>query len=416
MSVGLKNYAFVIAPGEHALLSASSADRWLTCLGSVALSKGLPNHSSEFAAEGTAAHWIAAYCQRPTVPRSPLWQNGRLSFKSPYVWQGRTALVEGYDIELDEELIDAVQEFLTYIMDNEEPGDVAFVEQSFTPAMQRLDPDFGGSTDRVMWRARSRLLRVYDYKHGAGIPVDVDDNRQLKYYALGALLSNPQWDAEDVELVIAQPRCDHEQGRIRTYPMKAIDLVDYAGELVEGAAKTREFGADLVPSRKACKFCPAMKANKCPAVERESHAIIAQAVSVIDPKAYSPEQIAEFLTKAPLVEARISAMREFAYQESLRGEKFPGWKVVAKRPMRKWIDEAVAAAVLEEQVEGADVYKPMKLKSPKQIEDAVGKKAFKMYDALVIKESSGMTLAPESDPRPPAQVAQLEQFKDVSQG
>src|SRR6185369_9925833 len=99
-------------------------------------SKGLPNHSSEFAATGSAAHWIAADCQKPPVT----WFNNRLSLRSPYVWLGKVARVEGYDIPLDEELCDAVQEFLTYLMDNEEPGDVYMVEQSFTPAMRALDP------------------------------------------------------------------------------------------------------------------------------------------------------------------------------------------------------------------------------------------------------------------------------------
>jgi hypothetical protein len=216
-------YAFVIEPGQHAELSASGVDRWATCTASPALIKGLPNHGSKYAAEGTAAHYIAAFHQvemrngeRVTIDR----------------WRGLTAKVEGYDIPLTEELCEAVQEFLDYIAANERPDDVAVIEQSFTPAMRKLHPKFGGSTDRVMWRESERLLRVYDYKHGAGVPVDVDDNKQLKYYALGALLSNPTWNALTVELVIAQPRCDHEQGRIRSYKFPAIDLIDYAAGLM----------------------------------------------------------------------------------------------------------------------------------------------------------------------------------------
>lgn len=394
-----KTYAFVIEPSEHAELSASSADRWSTCVGSPALIKGLPNHATEYSAGGSAAHWVAAECQRhPGLVKTA-------------DWLGKWALVEGFEVELDEELLEAVADFLAYLRDNEEPEDVVLIEQSFTPAMKKLHPKFGGSTDRIIWRQRSRLLRVYDYKHGAGVPVDVDDNKQLKYYALGALLSNRQWDAEDVELVIAQPRCDHEQGRIRTYKMKAFELVDFAGELIEAAKRTEEFGADLVPSTKACKFCPAMKAKKCPAVDKQNHALIAATFDVIHPSSYNKEQIAEFLEKAPLVEAQISAIREFAYQESLRGEGFPGWKIVEKRATRKWADEeAVKNAV------GAtpEYFKPPKYKSPKQIEDMVGKKEFKKFEALVVKESSGMTLVPASDPRAPAQVALLEHFPDVS--
>jgi hypothetical protein len=209
-------------------------------------------------------------------------------------WRGLTAKVEGYDIPLTEELCEAVQEFLDYIAANERPDDVAVIEQSFTPAMRKLHPKFGGSTDRVMWRESERLLRVYDYKHGAGVPVDVDDNKQLKYYALGALLSNPTWNALTVELVIAQPRCDHEQGRIRSYKFPAIDLIDYAADLIDAAKETEDFvAAKLVPSKKACRFCPANAARKCPALEKETHALVVADFDIVtNPERYSKEQIA----------------------------------------------------------------------------------------------------------------------------
>jgi hypothetical protein len=383
-----QKYAFVIEPSEHAELSASSAERWLSCGGSVALSRGLPNVSSSYGAAGTAAHYIAAYEQG--FADSTPWNARR--------WLGKTALVEGHEIAIDEGLLDAVQEFLDYIVEHEKPGDQAFVEQSFTPALKKLHPKFGGSTDRVMWRASERLLRVYDYKHGAGVPVDVDDNKQLKYYALGALLSNPQWNAEDVELVIAQPRCDHEQGRIRSYRFKAMDLLDYAADLVEGARRTEEFGADLVPSKKACKWCPAAAANKCPAIDERRQAIMQETFSEMALEKYDRGQIAEFLLKAPLVEQQISAVREFAYQQAVNhGVDFPGFKIVEKRPTRKWKDEE-AATLAFSKVPGA-LTEP-ELRSPAQIEKLVGKKKFSpLAETHVEKKSSGYALAPTEDNR-----------------
>lgn len=46
----------------HAKLSPSSASRWMACPGSVARCEGLPDESSKFADEGTAAHDLAARC------------------------------------------------------------------------------------------------------------------------------------------------------------------------------------------------------------------------------------------------------------------------------------------------------------------------------------------------------------------
>jgi hypothetical protein len=361
----------------------------------------LPNVSSSYAAEGTAAHYVAAEEQRELLA-------GRVGLVGH--WRGKTALVEGHEILLGDELLESVQEFLDYIIANEESTDIALVEQSFTPAMKKLHPKFGGSTDRVMWRANARLLRVYDYKHGAGVSVDVDDNKQLKYYAVGALLSNP-WNAEDVELVIAQPRCDHEQGRIRTFRFKAIELLEYVADLIEGAKRTEEFGADLVPSKKACKFCPAAAANKCPALEQETQALALADFTAVGIEKYSKEQIAEFLRMAPLVESRISAVREFAYNRVCAGEEFPGWKLVAKRATRKWKDEEAATAAFGK-TPGA-LTEP-ELRSPAQIEKLLGKKKFgALAEAHVEKTSSGLTLAPVEDPRPPAQVAQLTDFSVV---
>ncbi len=392
-------YAFVLVPTEHAKLSASSAHRWMACAGSVALSVGLQNASSIYAAEGTAAHYIAAECQIKSNPARG----------SKYL--GQMALVEGHEIEITEDLLDAVQDFLDYIRQHERKEDVHFVEQSFTTAMAKLHPDFGGSADRVMWRASEKLLRVYDYKHGAGIAVTVEDNKQMKYYALGALLANPQFSARLVEMVIAQPRCEHEDGRIRMARFPAMELVDYAADLVEAARASEAFDAPLVAGKKQCQFCPAAAANKCPELTKFSQALAAADFSPIGLERYSAAQIAEFLAKAPLVEAAISAVREFAYVQACQGVDFPGWKLVDKRATRKWVDEAAFKRRLNMRPE---YMTEPKLKSPAQIEKILGKKEFERVTVdLVVKESSGYTLAPSSDPRPPAAVAQLTDFTAV---
>jgi hypothetical protein len=389
---------FVVPPSDHAELSASSAERWMTCAGSVALSRGVPRVGSKFAAEGTAAHALAAYCLAEG--------------EKPQDYLGKTALVEDYEIVFDEELVAAVEEYVHYIVSTERAGDEGTMEQSFTEALKRLHPKFGGSTDYVRYRASEGLLEIVDYKHGAGVPVDVDDNKQLKYYALGALMSNPQWGAETVKITIVQPRCDHEQGRIRSYTFPAVDLVDYAADLVAAAKATEEFGADLKPSKKACRFCPANAANKCPAIEKATQEIVAASFNMLEPEKYSLGQIAEFLQKAPLVEARISALREFAYQRACAGETIPGFKLVDKRATRKWKDEEDAKEHFAK-VPGA-MTEP-ELRSPAQLEKLLGKKKFAQYNDLIEKQSSGHTLVPDTDNRPSVATAQLEDFGVVEE-
>ena len=382
-------YAFVLEPSSHAELSASSADRWLSCPGSVELSRGVPNRSSGFAASGTAGHHISAICLR---------DGG-----SPRRWLGQKALVEGHEVDLDEELIEAVEEYLDDCAKDTKPGDISFIEQSFTEALKKLHEKFGGSGDRVRWRPSTRQLRVTDLKLGAGVPVDVDENKQLKKYALGALLTNPQFNAEEVELRIVQPRCEHEAGRCRSYFFPAMDLVEYAADLVDGARRTEDPFAPLVPSKKACKWCPAAAANICPAIEKHTQALVQAQFSEVEIAKYSKEQIAEFLRMAPLVESRISAVREFAYQQACSGTEFPGFKLVDKRATRRWRDEEDARVALENALTKAsdqDVW-VKKLKSPAQIEKQIGKKRYAEIAApLVEKVSSGHTLVATEDPRP----------------
>lgn len=44
---------------KHALLSASSAARWLVCTAAPRFEENFPDTSSEYAAEGTLAHSVA---------------------------------------------------------------------------------------------------------------------------------------------------------------------------------------------------------------------------------------------------------------------------------------------------------------------------------------------------------------------
>jgi hypothetical protein len=385
--------------GSHAILSASSAERWMSCYGSVQLSEGVPNVGTRFAAEGTAAHYIAALCL--------------LEGDQPDSYLGHTVVVDGFEIPVDAEMVLAVEEYVDYVEGTTIMGDEGTMEQSLTPALKKLHPKLGGTSDYIRWRAKEKLLEVIDYKHGAGVPVDVDDNKQLKYYALGALLANPAWNAETVKITIVQPRCDHQQGRIRSYSFPAVELVDFAGDIVEAAKRTEEFGADLNPSKKACRFCPANAANKCPAIKQATDVVVAASFDMLEPGKYSLTQIAEFLEKAPLVEARISALREFAYQRACAGEKIPGFKLVDKRATRKYTDEE-AVAKRAAGIKGA--FTEPEVRSPAQLEKLIGKKRFEaQFSDLVTKESSGHTLVPETDNRPSVEVAQLEHFDKIEE-
>lgn len=384
----------------HARLSASSAHRWTLCPGSVRLSDGIPNKSSAHAVAGTLAHEIAARCL--TDERA-----------SPQMCTGRKAVIDGHTVECDLEMVDGVQFYLDTLDADVKKGDQTFVEVDLTPALKTIDPELGGTADFVRWRPSTKQLRVVDLKYGAGKVVEPTENKQLMLYALGALLTLDK-PAKDVTVTIVQPRIEHEDGRVRDWTFPAVDLINFAADVAESARRTRDSNAPLVPGEVQCGWCPAR--HTCPELEKRQHALVAQEFSQVVP--YDPVKLAQTLDAIPLVEARIKAIREFAYEEAERGNPPPGYKLVQKRAVRKWKDELSAAAtLLKAGVAKGDVYEQPEMRSPAQIEKLVGKKVFAPIEAAHVESvSSGHTLVPVSDKRPEAHKALAQEFSVVSEG
>lgn len=358
----------------HARLSASAAHRWLPCPGSVALSEGEPDTAGAEAAAGTFGHHIAGVCLAEQ--------------RDPKDWLGNKTIVEGHAVECDEEMVAAINVYLEYARSL--PGFVK-VEVDLTPALQRLDPDLGGTADLVV--VAERELDVVDFKYGSGVFVSSDDNPQLKLYALGAMLTFGT--AKVVRVTIVQPRIDGVEP-VRTWVFQTADILDFAVTVQEQAALTRP-PVGAFAAGEWCRWCKAR--HKCPELEAKQHALVAadfQAVTT-----YDPAKLAASLDMIPMVEARIKALREFAYLEAMRGNAPPRYKLVEKRATRKWANPAAA------EVFAPDEWFERKLKSPAQVETLLGKKEFALTVPAeqVVKQSSGHTLVHESDNRPPVKHA-----------
>lgn len=387
----------------HSKLGASSAHRWMACPGSVRLGAGLEPVSSFYAAEGSAAHELAAGCL----------ENGTDSTHeySPTHWEH-----DGHKGEVTDEMREAVQVYLDTVRgDSIENGESPYrlIEQKFH--LKELHPDLFGTADCVQVWPAAKLMRVYDYKHGAGVAVDVDANPQLLYYALGALLSYKK-PVTDVELVVVQPRCDHSDGRVRRWRLKAVDLLDFEADLLAAVKRTEAPDAPLVLGEH-CHWCPA--AAVCPEAKRR-----AQEAAKMDfkPEAYDPQALADTLKILPAIEGWAKTVREFAYGEAQRGRCPPGFKLVDKRPIRKWkVEDAPLAAELTKiGLTESDIYAPREAKSPAQIEKVIGKgkknaDKLAVVDSLCAAVSSGTKLVPESEPGEPVKRSAQEDFANARQ-
>lgn len=329
--------------------------------------------------------------------------------RHPAEWFGNKTIIDGHEVECDQEMVDGIVVYLDAIRADILPGDVTWTEMPLLEALQKVDKDFGGTADHVRYRPSTFHLKVTDLKFGSGTYVDVSDNKQLKKYALGAMIASDKL-IQTVEVCIVQPR--HEGSEpIRSETFAAVDILDFVADLKEAAAATRLPNAPL-KSGTWCKFCP--NARTCPELERHQHALVAQQFAVGAP--YDPDALAKALTSIPLVKERIKAIEEFAYAEATRGSEIPGFKLVAKRANRKWADEdELRQWGIRENV---NVFDAPELLSVAQLEKRVKEAAPKgkkkdAGDALkpfVVKQSSGNTLVPESDNRPPAKTVSAEDF------
>jgi hypothetical protein len=115
----------------------------------------------------------------------------------------------------------------------------------------------------------------------------------------------------------------------------------------------------------------------------------------------------------PILEGWIKNVRDFAYKESLHGRNPPGWKLVAKKAMRKWKDENEVGQVILKDWEGRDALFTKKLKSVAQVEKIIPKASQFLIKNLIIKESSGTTLVQQSDSRDSLNLGAKNEFSKI---
>ena len=387
----------------HARLSASAAHRWLQCPPSVRTAGG--DKSSVHAANGTIAHDIAAKCL----------SDPSLSASDFFLKRGK---VDGFDIECDLEMVDAINLYVEDVAADRQKGDESWVEMPLLQALSRIDPDLGGTADYVRYRPSTRHLLVADFKYGQGVYVDADDNEQLKIYALGAMLECGKV-VTSVTVRIVQPRFEGAKP-IRESTFKAVELLDFIADVKAAADLSRDAKAPY-KAGDHCKFCPA--ARTCPELERSQHALLASDFDVVPALGAAlpvdHTKLAAALVSIPAVKERIKAIEAFAYAEASRGVEIPGFKLVDKRANRAW--KSTGDVIEWAEKLAIDPYQPRELLSPAQMEKKLSadapkgkkKEAGRVLEPFVEKVSSGTVLVPVTDERPPAKLVTATDFAVV---
>lgn len=371
---------------RHAILSASGSHRWLHCTPSALLEKDIPDSGSDYAREGSLAH---AYCAKALKESLGIGTKGE-------------------DIEIEElqdyftdEMPGHVETYTDIVLGKFEeakkstPDAVLMVEQRLD--FSRFIPEGFGTGDAII--VADGTLEICDFKYGKGVEVSAIANSQMMIYALGAYERfSDEYRIERVRMTIIQPRI----GNLSEYELEIDQLLYWADHVLKPTAEKAIKGEGEQVAGDWCQFCK-VKCQCKALAKRCTEDFDALQESGTTAELMTNDDIARLLPKLSDIKKWAEAVGEFALDRALKGDKFPGYKLVEGRSIRKIIDEGAAASKLTAEGFDADnLYKPRALKGITDLEGIVGKKNLAtLLDGILVKPQGKPALVPESDKRPP---------------
>lgn len=372
-------------PGTHATLSASSAARWLHCPPSARLAEQFPDTGSKYAAAGTLAHAIAELKARKYFlePMSARSFNARMKKlkEDPSYDPGMEAATDAY--------LDHLKELaLTF----EQPP---FVALEVRVDFSRVAPEGFGTADCVM--IGGGTMHIVDYKNGAGVAVEAEENPQMMLYAIGAMVTFYPIFGDSIETVglhIVQPHA----GGVKSWQLTREELDDFGLE-ARGPAKLAYDGEGDFNPGPWCDdhFCPA----RATCMARAKKLLELENVSGQDPDLISDNTLGVFLTRATQLQKWVNALQDHAFKKLMEGKDIPGWKLVEGRISREWGDQEMAFKEIQQAGVPEAMLWERKPVSVAALEKALGKKAFEeAAGGWVVKKPGKPTMVPDSDKRP----------------
>ena len=365
---------------KHAYLSASASHRWLTCPPSAKLCAQEEDRGSPYAQQGTDAHELCQYLVEKALG---------------YDVRDPTENLTWYDAEMQE----AADGYCSFVMEQvaeakklcKDP--LVCIEQTLDFS-KWVEHGFG-TGDCVI--VADDLLHIVDFKYGVGVLVEATQNSQLMCYGLGALDTfGDLYDIRRIRLTIFQPRREN----VDTFELTTEELLTWAEEILAPTAKLAYEGEGEFHAGDHCQFCKI----KATCRKRAEYSMELARYDFAEAPTLSAEEIAQILPQIDTLVSWAEDIKSYALKQALSGEKYPGFKLVEGRSIRKYSDENAVAAVVQNA--GYDPYE-RKLLGITAMTKQLGKKKFEeLLSGLVIKPQGKPVLAPDTDKRPEFNTAQ----------
>lgn len=383
--------------GEHALLSASSAHRWLKCSPSVRLEEEVEDNTSIYAKEGTFMHGLAELHLKlflDDITKSEFNKRLKEMKQNDFYTDEIEKAVEIY--------VDAVIEKINEARANTSDPLILIEERlDYSPWVKE-----GFGTGDVLIIADG-IIEVIDLKGGKGVAVSAIGNPQMRLYALGAINGfGMLYDTQKVRMTIIQPRIDN----ISSDEMEVEELIHWGEKIVKPKADEAWRGEGEFKVGEHCRFCK-VKAI-CRARAEENMKIACMDFKL--PALLTDEEILEVLNQIDELTKWTKDVEAYAFNQAVNeGKEWAGFKLVEGRSSRRYSNEdKVAKALLAAGFEEEKIFSKSLLSLTK-LEKKLGKKVFEeTIGDLIIKPPGKLQLVPEEDKRPAIRSSAEIDFKE----
>lgn len=358
----------------HSSIGASSAKRWMNCTASIELSRRAPNPPSKYAAEGTLAHQYAEdYFNNKPVPEGKFKEGAK----------------EYYDVIMNAYLNAGI------------PTKIHLESKVEIYTLSALGPERAFGTCDA-WFADDETLHIFDYKFGAGLLIDAEDNEQLMYYAQGVMETFNLQAIENVILYIVQPRMDN----VVSFTVPRTKITEFILECSDALKAKPEFKMG-----EWCKFCPAKPF--CPsqiAVIEQTYGLQLNTYvkhQLKEPQMLDDATLIRYLENADVLSAWIASVKGYAENYLRTGGSLPGYELAESLGNRKWKDDL---AVQRSFASFGDAIYNKALKSPAQLEK-LDKGMKDVVDSLTVREVTGTRI--KKVVTDGVQINQFDSFSDI---